>query len=52
LLGCRFPDGSFAMMSMVERNSEIDIPGLDPAIIAASRDVVSVEQEESVGRYA
>ena len=52
LLGCRFPDGSFAMMSMVERNSEIDIPGLDPAIIAASRDVVSVEQEESVGHHA
>jgi hypothetical protein len=39
LLGCRFPDGSFAMMSMVDRGAEIDIPGLDPGVIAAARTV-------------
>lgn len=38
LLGCRFPDGSFAMMSMVDRFSPVDIPGLDPAIIERARD--------------
>lgn len=52
LLGCRFPDGSFAMMSMVDRDCEIDIPGLDPAILVACRDVGPLEEEESVGRYA
>ncbi len=36
LLGCRFPDGSFAMMSMVDRGVAIDIPGLDPAVISAA----------------
>jgi hypothetical protein len=45
LLGCRFPDGSFAMMSMVDRGVAIDIPGLDPAVIAAARDVVPAPQE-------
>lgn len=34
LLGCRFPDGSFAMVSMVDRSTQIDIPGLDPEMIA------------------
>ena len=52
LLGCRFPDGSFAMMSMVDRSSEIDIPGLDPDIIAQARAVESAPREEVVTRRA
>ena len=52
LLGCRFPDGSFAMMSIVDRNCEIEIPGLDPAIVAASRDAALPEDTESVESYA
>jgi biotin operon repressor len=40
LLGCRFPDGSFAMMSMVDRSSQIDIPGLDPDIIRQAQEGV------------
>ncbi len=30
LLGCRFPDGSFALASLVYRTRDIDIEGLDP----------------------
>ncbi|PIE12805.1 MAG: LysR family transcriptional regulator [Rhodobacterales bacterium] len=30
LLGCRFPDGSFALASLVDRTHDIDIKGLDP----------------------
>ncbi|OZB19903.1 MAG: hypothetical protein B7X55_02070 [Rhodobacterales bacterium 34-62-10] len=52
LLGCRFPDGSFAMMSMVDRDCQIDIPGLDPAITAASRRVRSEQGDDSVERHA
>jgi biotin operon repressor len=52
LLGCRFPDGSFAMVSMVDRSCEIDIPGLDPAVIAEARAVESAPRDEMVGRYA
>jgi hypothetical protein len=33
------------MMSMVDRGVAIDIPGLDPAVIAAARDVVPAPQE-------
>jgi biotin operon repressor len=52
LLGCSFPDGSFAMVSMVDRSCEIDIPGLDPAVIAEARAVESAPRDEMVGRYA
>jgi biotin operon repressor len=52
LLGCRFPDGSFAMMSMVDRSSEIDIPGLDPRIIAEARAVEPAPREEPASRRA
>jgi biotin operon repressor len=52
LLGCSFPDGSFAMMSMVDRNCEIDIPGLEPAVIAEARAVECAPRDEMVGRYA
>tara|TARA_R110002012_G_scaffold310109_1_gene517617 strand:- start:148 stop:1011 length:864 start_codon:yes stop_codon:yes gene_type:complete len=39
LLGCRFPDGSFAMVSMVDRTSQIEIPGLAPEIITQANAV-------------
>jgi hypothetical protein len=52
LLGCRFPDGSFAMMSMVDQSGEIDIPGLDPAILAQARAVEPAPKEEVVSRRA
>lgn len=52
LLGCSFPDGSFAMMSMVDSTCEIDIPGLDPCIIAQARAVEPAPHDEIVGRYA
>lgn len=32
-MGARFPDGSFALVTVVERTYDIDIPHLDPAII-------------------
>lgn len=44
LLGCRFPDGSFAMVSMVDRSSQIDIPGLDPGIIKQAQEEVLAVQ--------
>lgn len=43
LLGCRFPDDSFAMMSMVDRSSRIDIPGLDPDIMRQASEVPPTE---------
>jgi hypothetical protein len=45
LLGSRFPDGSFAMISMVDRSSQIDIPGLDPQIIEAANRIETVTHE-------
>ena len=52
LLGCRFPDGSFAMMSMVDQSCDIDIPGLDPVILAQARAVEPAPKEEVVSRRA
>ncbi|MDX5403626.1 MAG: hypothetical protein LPJ93_14665, partial [Rhodobacterales bacterium] len=52
LLGCRFPDGSFAMVSMVDRTCEIDIPGLDPAIIAATRAADAMDDDETMAGLA
>ncbi len=43
LLGCRFPDNSFAMMSMVDRSSRIEIPGLDPEIVRQASEVAPTE---------
>ena len=51
LLGCRFPDGSFAMVSMVDRASKVDIPGLDPAIVRQSAEVEATTHE-NFGRRA
>jgi len=51
LLGCRFPDGSFAMMSMVDRSGSVDIPGLDPMIIQQAAEVETAPREIS-GRRA
>jgi hypothetical protein len=51
LLGCRFPDGSFAMVSMVDRASQVDIPGLDPEIVRQSA-MVDTAPREIVGRRA
>lgn len=31
LLGCSFPDGSFALVSIVDRHNEIEIPGIEMA---------------------
>lgn len=44
LLGCRFPDDSFAMMSMVDRNCRIEIDGLDPNIVQQSQEVDALHQ--------
>ena len=52
LLGCRFPDGSFAMMSMVDQSCDIDIPGLDSVILAQARAVEPAPKEEVVSRRA
>lgn len=34
-MGSRFPDGSFALVTVVERTHDIDIPHLDPALIGS-----------------
>lgn len=37
-MGGQFPDGSFALITVVERTHDIDIPHLDPAIIGTMPD--------------
>jgi hypothetical protein len=38
LMGCHFPDGSFALAALVDRTHNIDIPGLDPSVARSMPD--------------
>lgn len=43
LLGCRFPDASFALVSIIDRTRRISIEGLDPGLVEPMSEELSMD---------